>query len=285
MTTVKNDKEVFTKYDFADIMKGIRFLHHSTQKEFAEMLGIKKSYLSMIELGERIPDAIVIRQIADRLGCTTDFLLGKEEAPSHDASFACEWTGLSSGSVEILHKAVENDMINGYRLFIDLFEYMLNQNKMYWYEHNGKIIRYRTANNTSWLMNYLDSALNAHYLALAWDQQQFEYSENDADIIISKIMKAREFLESVGETTLDSRAAKEFYLRKASDLFKDTLSSFIDVKIEENPEYYKQLFNSVIFNQELIDSREKHRSQRTSTEVSSSEGKHIIDEKEETPCQ
>ena len=42
-----------------------------TQAEFAQFLGISRATVGFYENGERIPDALVLRQIAERCGVAT----------------------------------------------------------------------------------------------------------------------------------------------------------------------------------------------------------------------
>lgn len=46
-----------------------------TQQELAELIGLKKSYLSKIETGKHVLGADRLKQIADVLNVSTDYLL------------------------------------------------------------------------------------------------------------------------------------------------------------------------------------------------------------------
>lgn len=253
MTTVKNDQEVFTKYDFADIMKDLRFSYRATQKEFAERLGIKKSYLSMIELGERVPDAIVIRQIADKLGCSTDFLLGKDEAESHDDSFVCKRTGLSRDAVKILHEAVSTKS-NKYQILVDLFDYLLHEYKTYKKEfaltsddsetgdssmQPSTDCQYiRIINDTDTMFESIISALGSMSSAITRKTENYSLPGDQGhreDLL--KRFEAQEYLNKHGEVVIMAEKAKDYYLREAADKFRDVISAFCEIKMRKNPDY------------------------------------------------
>ena len=46
-----------------------------TQAQVAEQLGVQPSAVTMWETGERKPNIIVLKRLADLFGCTTDELL------------------------------------------------------------------------------------------------------------------------------------------------------------------------------------------------------------------
>ena len=52
-----------------------------TQCQLAETIGVTQGAVSLWEAGDRKPDIIVLKKIANVLGCTTDELLAPIEAP------------------------------------------------------------------------------------------------------------------------------------------------------------------------------------------------------------
>jgi len=75
-----------------------------TQGEFAKFLGISRPTVGFYENGSRIPDALVLRQIAEKCGVSADWLLGLTDCKAIDADIKiiCEQTGLSENSVKLL---------------------------------------------------------------------------------------------------------------------------------------------------------------------------------------
>ena len=62
---------------FKDRFAKLRAENKMTQKAFAEFLGIARPTVGFYENGERIPDAQILAQIADRCGVSSDWLLGR----------------------------------------------------------------------------------------------------------------------------------------------------------------------------------------------------------------
>lgn len=77
-----------------------------TQAEFAQFLGISRATVGFYENGERIPDALVLRQIAERCGVTTDYLVGLSDNREIDNANIGRITGLSDAAIDVLKTAV-----------------------------------------------------------------------------------------------------------------------------------------------------------------------------------
>lgn len=76
---------------------------HMTQKELAAKIGFSAPRnITNYEKGERSPDLETLCRIAKALSCTTDYLLGLEDAHTHEAASIAEQTGLSGIAVEVL---------------------------------------------------------------------------------------------------------------------------------------------------------------------------------------
>lgn len=74
----------------------------------ADSLQISRASLEYYEKGLRLPDVCVLAKIADYYCVSADYLLGRSEVKSIDPdkqlNIACEYTGLSEDSVEILNQ-------------------------------------------------------------------------------------------------------------------------------------------------------------------------------------
>lgn len=75
-----------------------------TQAEFAEFLGISRPTVGFYENGERIPDAFVLKQIAERCGVTADYLVGLSNVKTTDRDLQTinSITGLSEEAISAL---------------------------------------------------------------------------------------------------------------------------------------------------------------------------------------
>ncbi len=87
---------------FAARFSGLR--GDRTQAEFAEFLGISRPTVGFYENGERIPDALVLKQIAERCGVTTDYLVGLSDVKTIDRDLQTinNITGLSEEAIHAL---------------------------------------------------------------------------------------------------------------------------------------------------------------------------------------
>ncbi len=91
---------------FAARFSGLR--GDRTQAEFAEFLGISRPTVGFYENGERIPDALVLKQIAGRCGVTTDYLVGLSDNKVKENSDIGSEFGLSDSAINQLKKKKSN---------------------------------------------------------------------------------------------------------------------------------------------------------------------------------
>lgn len=63
--------------DFMTVLKQLRLAKGLTQGELAEALGVRRSRLSMYELGQREPDFETLETIADYFNVDIDYLIGR----------------------------------------------------------------------------------------------------------------------------------------------------------------------------------------------------------------
>lgn len=93
-----------------------------TQGEFAEFLGISRPTIGFYENGARIPDALVLRQIAEKCGVSADWLLGISNTRTADSSIraACEYTGLSEAALKNLNiESHDKEVIGALSLLLE----------------------------------------------------------------------------------------------------------------------------------------------------------------------
>lgn len=65
---------------FADRLKHLREKHKPKiyQKELADAIGVSRQAITMWETGQRIPDTVTLKKLADFFNVTTDYLLGRD---------------------------------------------------------------------------------------------------------------------------------------------------------------------------------------------------------------
>lgn len=88
-------------HKFQDAM--IQLKGGMTIQEFAEKLGLSRATVGFYLAGERIPDALGVKTIAERCNVSADWLLGLSEKREHDVSI-CEYTGLTETAIEAIRK-------------------------------------------------------------------------------------------------------------------------------------------------------------------------------------
>lgn len=78
-----------------------------TQAQFADFLGISRPTIGFYESGSRIPDAIGVRNIAEKCKVSADWLLGLSDvrSPDMDLQSACKYTGLSEKAIDVLRSS------------------------------------------------------------------------------------------------------------------------------------------------------------------------------------
>ena len=72
--------------------------------EFAEFLGMSRQTVGFYYNGNRIPDALGIRDIAEKCGVSADWLLGLSNIRSTDGEIkqVCKYTGLNQAALDNL---------------------------------------------------------------------------------------------------------------------------------------------------------------------------------------
>lgn len=92
---------------------------------FAKFLGTSRQSLGYYLNGERVPDALMLKQICDRCGVSADWLLGKSEVqkPDADLQAVCEYTGLNENAILYLHGLSQTDL--EIRCFLDTLNFIL----------------------------------------------------------------------------------------------------------------------------------------------------------------
>ena len=70
--------------EFGQRLRALRKQKNLTQKQLAELIGVKNSIISFYEIGDRFPSPEVIIKLAAVLGTSTDYLLGVEKGRNID---------------------------------------------------------------------------------------------------------------------------------------------------------------------------------------------------------
>lgn len=99
-----------------------------TQSQFADVLGLSRPTVSLYESGERVPDAVTLRIIAEKTNVSADYLLGLRDDPTADKDLQAivDYTGLSSEALEKIHvfshlQGHESGVLDNFNAFIVRF--------------------------------------------------------------------------------------------------------------------------------------------------------------------
>lgn len=76
--------------------------------EFAKKLGISRATMGFYLAGERVPNAIDLKRIAEQCHVSTDYLLGMTDAASAENNGISAALGLSDKAIDVLRQASKN---------------------------------------------------------------------------------------------------------------------------------------------------------------------------------
>ena len=70
--------------EFGEKLRQLRKEKNLTQRQLADLVGLKNSVISFYEVGERVPSPEIIKKLAAVLHVSADYLLGIERAETVD---------------------------------------------------------------------------------------------------------------------------------------------------------------------------------------------------------
>ena len=107
----RNEKKEPRLRVFRERFNILREEHGPSNTEFATFLAMSRQTIGFYLNGDRIPDALTLKNIADKCHVSADWLLGKTDIKTDNkvVSDICKYTGLSEDSVEKLHGKLKND--------------------------------------------------------------------------------------------------------------------------------------------------------------------------------
>ncbi|MGN0375393.1 MAG: helix-turn-helix domain-containing protein [Butyrivibrio sp.] len=87
--------------EFGDRLKSLRKQKNLTQKQLADLVGVKNSIISFYEVGDRLPSLEIVKKLAAVLHVSTDYLLGFEKNNSVDVS------GLDENDIKLVRSLID----------------------------------------------------------------------------------------------------------------------------------------------------------------------------------
>ena len=90
--------------DLPNRLRDLRIKYGYSQKEVSEKIGVSPSIVSGYESGERTPSTQVLLSLAYLYGCSTDYLLGKQ---NYSSKLVLDVSGLSDKQINAIKNIVE----------------------------------------------------------------------------------------------------------------------------------------------------------------------------------
>ena len=159
--------------------------------EFAEKIGLSRKNLGFYLNGDRIPDALTLRQICEKCSVSADWLLGLslEQNPDSSIQGVCSYTGLSGQSVTKIP-----DLLPGLR---DIADELISHPSFYEMLHSV---------SKAWLL----------YTEYAENEQRIEQIVEQAD---GEVVAAQEYLREHFFDSVPYDEASELYFENAKSIF------------------------------------------------------------------
>lgn len=127
-----------------------------TIQEFADELGLSRATVGFYAAGQRIPDALGVKTIAEKCNVSADWLLGLSNIKSQDPDLSnvCQYTGLTEDAAIQLHRQLEinehtnmsliflNKLLSDEKMLHHLNENLYNAalaNAFYWADHDRQV--------------------------------------------------------------------------------------------------------------------------------------------------
>lgn len=212
------------RYDFATRLNTLLEEKEIDQVVFAKNIGVSVGALSNYRNGSREPNITTLKQIANSLNVSTDYLLGISECPDNKYKNINEITGLSQKAIEQLYK-FQHD----YFVFDDIDIDITEKRKISeFYRSHLDILNYMIV-NSGFLFLMLDNI----------DKYQKQYEE------LSKYEKKEKSKDILIENT--KKENLEFYKFKAQQNFLSLLEDYTKEKNTNttNVVIYAKYYNNI----------------------------------------
>lgn len=178
------DEQKSVRYDFATRLNALLEEKEIDQVVFANNIGVSVGALSNYRNGSREPNITILKQIADKLNVSTDYLLGIIECPDSNYKDINEITGLSQKAIEQLYK-FQHD----YFVFDDIDIDITKKRKISeFYRSHLDILNYMIVNN-GFLFLMLDNI--DKYQKQYEELSKYEKIEKNKDILIENEKKEK----------------------------------------------------------------------------------------------
>lgn len=109
-------------------MKQLKILHDT---DVYKSIDINQRTFSKMKTGTYLPRTDDLFKLAVRLKCTTDYLLGLEEEPTHEGTDIAKYTGLSHEAIEQLHLLSTHSKMkdDSFRMSLDFIQFIMSDDE------------------------------------------------------------------------------------------------------------------------------------------------------------
>lgn len=192
-----------------------------TLQEFADKLGMSRATVGFYSAGQRIPDALGIKTIAEKCNVSADWLLGLSTAKSTDIGMkgTCNYTGLSEIAVKTIIDMKSTDQNQRTSLFNSsmALSRLLEAPEMY------KAIMF--------IFNAVFCDSKKYELAPLL--QQKEHKTQDEQDFLDTFSDIEKYIKDSGKVLLEGREASEYFLFKAKEIMGKLLNDIFQLSIED----------------------------------------------------
>ena len=200
------------EWRFPEFTKRFRELRGDRDNtEFAQFLGISRQTVGFYCNGDRIPDALVLRQICEKCNVSADWLLGlaDERTPDTNLKAVSRFTGLSVEAVKAIRSLDDRVLKDG--------------------ETGIKNVSIKRLAPYIALSKILEnSKIKAVIQSVTGAAQYLNWTFQGDDITVTEFKEAQRTVEAMGLSVLDKDNARQYQLQRAAIAFLEIIG---DVEI------------------------------------------------------
>ena len=187
--------------------------------EFAEFLGMSRQTVGFYINGERIPDILGLRQIAEKCTVSADWLLGLSDIRTADISVrqVCTYTGLSQEAVAALKAVSAIEMSKFWEDHVDP--------ELHVYPSGGMSLLFSSPAFYD-AVHSISKALSFKYSA--WTDDEKTNGSERADRFKLRINASK-----LGMAAVDASDATNFYIDEATRKMREAIIELVETVISE----------------------------------------------------